>query len=295
MQDFETLKRSIESTKDLESVVRTMKTLAAVSIRQYEQAVDSLEDYSDTVYCGLEMVLSKSLPGSNLSDGPAAGTIGMILFGSDQGMCGQFNEQLETYAAEYFAETELNKRKQAWMIVGSRMLGKTLDSGHDVDFDFSLPGSATGIAPLVSEMLAKIDQWRHRQRLSEIYIFYNQRESASTYKPHVVQLLPVDPTKFHRKHQSTSTSRSLPLYTMSRTNLLSRLIQQYLFVSLFRACAESLAGENASRIASMQAAERNIKERLMNLQAEFNQRRQTAITEELLDVVTGFEALKDAE
>lgn len=295
MQDFETLKRNIESTKDLESVVRTMKTLAAVSIRQYEQAVDSLEDYSDTVYCGLEMVLSKTQPRWNLPDGAGAGTIGMILFGSDQGMCGQFNEQLDTYAAEYFADTELSKRKQAWMVVGSRMLGKTLDSRHDVDFDFSLPGSATGIAPLVTEMLAKIDQWRHQRRLSEIYIFYNQRESASTYKPYVVQLLPVDPTKFHRKQQSLSTSRSLPLYTMSRTILLSRLIQQYLFVSLFRACAESLAGENASRIASMQAAERNIKERLINLQAEFNQRRQTAITEELLDVVTGFEALKDAE
>jgi len=82
---------------------------------------------------------------------------------------------------------------------------------------------------------------------------------------------------------------------MNRETLLSRLIQQYLFVSLFRACAESLAGENASRIASMQAAERNIKERLLNLQAEFNQRRQTAITEELLDVVSGFEALEEIE
>ncbi|WP_417390448.1 F0F1 ATP synthase subunit gamma [Gimesia sp.] len=295
MQDFETLKRNIESTRDLESVVRTMKTLAAVSIRQYEQAVDSLEDYSDTVYCGLEMVLSKTKAESTLPDTPAAGTIGMILFGSDQGMCGQFNEQLETYAAEYFVDSELNNRNQAWMVAGSRMLGKTLDSGNVVDFDFSLPGSATGIAPLVSEMLAKIDQWRHQRRLSEIYIFYNQRETASTYKPHVVQLLPVDPTKFHRKQESLNASRSLPLYTMNRETLLSRLIQQYLFVSLFRACAESLAGENASRIASMQAAERNIKERLLNLQAEFNQRRQTAITEELLDVVTGFEALEETE
>ena len=73
--------------------------------------------------------------------------------------------------------------------------------------------------------------------------------------------------------------------------LLSRLVRQYLFVSLFRAMAESLAGENASRIASMQAAEKNIQERLAELSTAYNQRRQTAITEELLDVVTGFEAL----
>ena len=69
------------------------------------------------------------------------------------------------------------------------------------------------------------------------------------------------------------------------------MVRQYLFVSLFQACAESLASENASRIAAMQAAEKNIEERLEELQGQYNHLRQTAITEELLDVVTGFEAL----
>ncbi|MDF1745876.1 MAG: F0F1 ATP synthase subunit gamma, partial [Gimesia sp.] len=159
--------------------------------------------------------------------------------------------------------------------------------------DFSLPGSATGIAPLVIDILARIDQWRSEKRLGRIYISYNQRISASTYKPHALQLLPIDDARFFRYQKRNWPSRTLPTFTMDRSILLSRLIRQYLFVSLFRACAESLAGENASRIASMQAAERNIKERLVNLQSEYNQQRQTSITEELLDVVTGFEALKD--
>jgi F-type H+-transporting ATPase subunit gamma len=66
-----------------------------------------------------------------------------------------------------------------------------------------------------------------------------------------------------------------------------------LFVSLFTACAESLASENASRIAAMQAAEKNIEQRLDELRGAFNLMRQSAITEELLDVVTGFEALSN--
>jgi len=293
MQDFETLKRSIDSTRDLESVVRTMKTLAAVSIRQYEQAVDSLEDYAATVHQGLEMVF-RNVPAQNgFQEIQTSGHTGMIVFGSDQGMCGQFNEQISSFATEYFSREEPGSTPSAWMVIGSRISGKILDAGFPVDYEFNLPGAVTGIAPLVADLLVQLDHWRHEQHLGRIFIFYNQRVSASTYKPHVQQLLPIDPALLVQKHQSETASQTLPLFTMDRSVLLSRLIRQYLFVSLFRACAESQAGENASRIASMQAAERNIKERLVNLQAEFNHRRQTAITEELLDVVTGFEALKE--
>jgi F-type H+-transporting ATPase subunit gamma len=71
------------------------------------------------------------------------------------------------------------------------------------------------------------------------------------------------------------------------------LVREYLFVSLFKACAESLASENASRLAAMQRAEKNIGERLQDLTRTFNHVRQSAIDEELFDVVSGFEALKD--
>jgi len=64
------------------------------------------------------------------------------------------------------------------------------------------------------------------------------------------------------------------------------------FISLFRAFAESLASENASRLASMQGAERNIQEQLSELTMQYHQQRQMSITEELLDIVSGFEALK---
>ncbi|QDU51399.1 F0F1 ATP synthase subunit gamma [Gimesia panareensis] len=293
MQDFETLKRSIDSTQDLESVVRTMKTLAAVSIRQYEQAVDSLEDFAETVNRGLAMVLRNLPPQTSLSELQSAGSTGIIVFGSDQGMCGQFNEQIGSYALDYFAQDPQPAKQHAWMVIGSRISGKILDAGCAIDFEFNLPGAVTGISPLVADILAQIDRWRFERHLGRIFIFYNQRVSASSYKPHAQQLLPIDPALLAQRQSATVTSRTLPFFTMPPGVLLSRLIRQYLFVSLFRACAESQAGENASRIASMQAAEHNIKERLVNLQAEFNQRRQTAITEELLDVVTGFEALKE--
>ncbi|MFU8789477.1 MAG: F0F1 ATP synthase subunit gamma [Methylobacter sp.] len=80
-------------------------------------------------------------------------------------------------------------------------------------------------------------------------------------------------------------------FSQDSETLLSSLIQQHLFIQLFSACAESLAGEHASRLASMQVAEKNIKERLEALTAAHRLQRQNQITEELLDVVAGFEAL----
>jgi F-type H+-transporting ATPase subunit gamma len=75
------------------------------------------------------------------------------------------------------------------------------------------------------------------------------------------------------------------------TPTLGALIREYLFISLFRACAESLASENASRLAAMERADRNIGGLLEDLQRTFRRLRQSGIDEELFDVISGFEAL----
>jgi F-type H+-transporting ATPase subunit gamma len=79
------------------------------------------------------------------------------------------------------------------------------------------------------------------------------------------------------------------------TATLRALIREYLFISLFRACAESLASENASRLAAMERAEKNINELLEDLNRTFHRLRQSGIDEELFDVVSGFEALNAEE
>ncbi|MEO1984575.1 MAG: F0F1 ATP synthase subunit gamma [Fuerstiella sp.] len=343
MQTLETLKRSIKIADDLAGVVRTMKTMAAVSIRQYETATESLDVYSRTIETGLRMVLH-GLPGGGrnsvasvyagtsqttvalginavtnpATDAPAVhvssrtklhdlkfdvneqqnsttGHVGAIIFGSDQGMCGQFNEQIAHFAVDSFAATENAALKFAPVLcVGHRVSDKLTGGGIDVKRIFRLPDSASGITSLVQDLLPAIDQWRQAHDIARILVFHNRRLSASTWRPYVMQLLPLVPERLtqHVHEDANTANRTLPMWTMDTSILFSRLVQQFLFVSLFRACAESLAGENASRIAAMQAAERNIRDRLQLLRSDYATRRQTTITEELLDVVTGFEALK---
>ena len=80
---------------------------------------------------------------------------------------------------------------------------------------------------------------------------------------------------------------------MEEDKLAEALFRQYFFISLYRACAESLKSENTSRLAAMQTAEKNISECLGELNMQFDRQRQTSITEELLDIVAGFEALNE--
>jgi F-type H+-transporting ATPase subunit gamma len=291
MNDVESLKNSIKSAEDLGSVVRTMKTLAAVNIRQYEAAVQSLQEYNHTIRTGMSMLLRHSNGHLNgrISAGPQEG---IIVFGSDQGMCGRFNQQVAQSSVEMFGKQSLDGPPV--ICIGSRAADSLTAMGISVAHVFTLPGSADGMTPLVHKLLPVIDQWRTDHDIGRIVVIHNRRLTASTWKPHTVQLLPLNLKRLQRpsKDNSESTGPGLPYWTMNTDQLFSRLVRQLLFVSLFRACAESQAGENASRIAAMQSAERNIKDRLQRLRTEYAQTRQTAITEELLDVVTGFEALE---
>ena len=136
---------------------------------------------------------------------------------------------------------------------------------------------------------------RFRHDIDHFYLFYSHYISGATYRPHTSVLLPLDEAWIKSLEKQKWPSQSLPIFSMNWNALFSAFVREYLFVSLYRAFAESLASENASRLASMQSAEKNIEERLEELHVQFHRQRQMTITEELLDIVAGFEALKEQQ
>jgi len=296
METIEDLKRRIKSTEDLQSVVRTMKTLAAVKIRQFEKAVESLGHYNRAVEMGLQAVLKGR---GDVTVGARPGPkqqLGAVVFGSDQGMCGQLNDQVVSHAMEEmgrFSETAAGKRLV--MAVGRRVRARLEDAGQPVEEDISVPGSVTGIIPKVQALLSRIERWNERGGPDQVFLYYSRPLSGARYGPRSVHLLPLDREWLRSISERPWPGRAIPLFTMDWDPLFSALIRQYLFVSLYRAFAESLASENASRLASMQGAEKNIKDRLSELTMQYHQKRQMSITEELLDIVSGFEALEQSQ
>ena len=294
MQEIEALKRKIDTAADLQSVVKTMKALAAVSMRQYEQAVASLSEYNRTIDLGLQVVLRAGAAPLRLTRSVSEGRLGAIVFGSDQGLCGRFNEQVADSALSALPTLEAEPERRCVFAVGTRMTSRLAEMGQAAEETLAMPASLNGVTLKVQDLLARIETWGEEHRLDRVMLFHNRLLSGAAYMPHMVHLMPLDWTRLGRLAGQTWPSRSLPTFTMDREALLSSLLRQHLFVSLYRAFGESLASENASRLAAMQAAERSIAERLEALQGEFRYQRQHAITEELLDIVSGFEALNEA-
>jgi len=292
MQTIESLKRKIKSTTDLLGVVKTMKALAAVSIRQYQRAVESLMDYAGTVEMGLQIVLKDQPDPPVKVRGGSPGRMGAIVFGSDQGLCGQLNALIATHALEEMDRLGVPKENRTVLSVGERVRDFITDAGITVKEGLSTPGSTAGITPAVQELIMILEEWHFRGQIEHIYLYYNHYVSGATYKPSTLHLLPVDHAWLKNLKSKKWESRTLPLYTMHFDTLFLALIREYLFVSLFRAFAESLASENASRLAAMQNAEKNIEERLEEIYLQFHRQRQMTITEELLDIVAGYEVLK---
>lgn len=293
--NLEQLQKQISSGEDLSSIVRTMKALAATSVRQYEKAAESLDDYYHTVELGLSVVLADhdQTPAISKSRQPLPPLL--LLFGSDHGLAGRFNEQIVTYTLEeYWQEEEINGNAlpegAVIVAIGEQVVSRVIASGLTPAKIFTMPTSISAITPFIQQLLEQIENWWFEEGLERVLLFYNRPETGG-FSPRVETLLPVDMEKL-REARLKWQSRSLPTYTMPVDQLLSALLRQYFFVSLYRACALSLAAENTSRLAAMQAAEKNISERLGELKTAYQHERQGAITEELLDIISGFKAVK---
>jgi F-type H+-transporting ATPase subunit gamma len=281
---LENLRRKIDGATELGSVVRTMKAVAASSIGQYENAVLALDDYYRTVELGLSVIFrQRNREPEDSAEQKKGREVAAIVFGSDQGLVGQFNDIVADFAAARLKD--LPGTKAVWT-VGARMQSSLSDSGLPLAGQFDLPTSIAAITPLIGEIVQMID--KDKANIGELYLFHNRAKLEAVYEPVVQRLLPLD-AKWERD------IAALPWPTKSLPEAVGEiepaLVRSYLFISLFKACAESLASENASRLAAMQRAEKNIGDLLETLNSSFHRLRQSSIDEELFDVITGFEAL----
>lgn len=292
------IQRKINSASDLKGVVRTMKAVAASSISQYEHSVSALADYYRTV----ELGLSASLRGRDsgmlrlaprLNQAAADNhAIGAIVFGSDQGLVGQFNEDLADFAIHILGK--LSGKPKIWAI-GERVQARIADSGMTIEKGFSVPTSVNGIADLVRQIQIESDTQGTSAINAVLYVFHNRPMSASLYQPVSLRLLPLDHHWYQRLVEIQWPTKMPPEFLCSTNTTIAALIREYVFISLYRACAESLASENASRLAAMQRAEKNIDELLDNFTRDFERVRQSSIDEELSDVLAGYELLNTSQ
>jgi F-type H+-transporting ATPase subunit gamma len=283
------LRRKIDSAGDLQSVVRTMKAMAASSIGQYEKSVRALGDYYRTVELGLGACIRESALGRPVVERTAptrAKAVSAIVIGSDQGLVGRFNDAIADYAIKTLAAQPGSAR--VWAI-GERVRTRLADAGVQLAGLFAVPNSVQAITPLVGQI--QLESEAHRRENDDLWVFHNRPLLGAQYEPVSWRLLPLDAQWRQGLVKISWPTGNRPEVVGGATAAMRALVREYLFISIFRACAESLASENASRLAAMERADKNINELLEQLHGTFHRLRQAGIDEELFDVVSGFEAL----
>jgi F-type H+-transporting ATPase subunit gamma len=292
MQMLESIRRKIESAQDLHSVVKTMKALAAVNIHTYERAVQAINNYFQNIETGLQIVLKKN-PEMLKSPTRVAGEVtGIITFGAQRGMAGNFNLPVVNKVHSWIVGKNIDRKSSLIVCsVGDRITEQLKDIDLFPESGFDFPAFRYHLDSIIQDLLLVIENWRFQKNVTTIQLFYNKLLRGTTFQPITLQLFPMDMDWLRELVKKEWPSRSIPLYTIATGELFNLLIRQYFYIFLYRAFIESMASENASRLMAMQKAELNIEERLEQLNAQFHHQRQNAITDELLDIIAGFEAL----
>lgn len=284
------LRRRKQSAGDMASVVRAMKAMATSNITQYEMAVQSLQGYYRTISLGLYASFRQENISvtSNETNKTKHHSVAVV-FGSDQGLVGRFNDTITDFAQEIIKD--ISGEIEIWA-VGERAYSLLVDQGRTPSRLFNVPNSISAITPLVNHILIKSKKYRQKNQSYSFHVFYNSPLAVVGYQQESRQLFPPDKKWYAELSKIEWPSQNLPEVIGGAEGTMRALIREYLFVSLYKASAESLAAENRSRLEAMERAEKNIEEILVELNLEYNSLRQSSIDEELFDVIAGFEALK---
>lgn len=289
-QSLEVLNRQMGSMESIHSVVHTMKTLSVLNSAPYEQAARAIEDYHQTVLDGLHAFLSAT--GALDIEAPTDQLRIVVVFGSDHGLCGNYNEVIAAHVAENLATTLPGKTRI--LCVGAQMADALADRHLQVHEVFLPAASVDGLGRLANLLTRHLDEARQSAGVNDVAVdlAYFARADVRGQMPQITPLLPLDAALLQELRAKPWHSRSLPGYAMPAGDLFRSLVRAHVFASLVRAAAEAMVTENAARMALMQQAEQSVEDRLDALKSNANALRQSGITTELLDVIIGFEALK---
>ncbi|WP_271909821.1 FoF1 ATP synthase subunit gamma [Vreelandella alkaliphila] len=290
-QTLEALTRRDETLTSIRGIVHTMKTISAINAMPYERAAKSIEAYHRTVRSGLRAFVART--GSiDLPQAEPVDTI-VVVFGSDHGLCGNYNEVLAEKVQAEIAPLKAATSGVRILCVGAQMNDALAGQGLSPESVFLPPASADGIGRLASSIVTRLDDIGHGEPHNrKVTLAFTQRAGRGQHEPVLVPLLPLGQAFLAELADRPWESRSLPDYSMPPLDLFAALLRSHIFASVFRASAEAMVTENAARLALMQQAEQSVDDRLDEVKGQLRSVRQDDITTELLDVIIGFEALR---
>jgi F-type H+-transporting ATPase subunit gamma len=275
LEELIRLKSRIESLGELRTLFSAMRAMSAARVQEAQAALGGIRRYAAVVEGAISEAASlRSAGEARLSEAEVPPSGSLVLICAEHGFAGAFNRLLLQRAkAEIKAGEQLG-------IVGRR--GASLAEEHGLRPAWTLPMTTHvgGVIEVARRVAAQLT------RSASVRLIFARYQSGGRFEVGARQVIPID-----SRLLEASPAQAPPLHHLDPQLLLQRLIEEYLFADLVLAMMESLASENGARLQVMKAADRNIDDKLSDLTRRARQVRQQAITAELLDVVTGAEAI----
>ena len=297
MPTLREVRRRIAGVKKVQKITRSMKMVAAAKLRRAQASVVAARPYARKM---LEILQHLS---SSIDDGPTdlyvarpLARVAVVAVTSDRGMCGAFNSNLlkavERHIAASYAERPGISRVVLFC-VGRKGVE------HFAKRSYVVAGKYAGLFSDLNFSQAKavvkdlLEGYR-RGDFDRVEIAYNEFKSVSQQRIVVEQFLPI-PREAQRENTRARGPSEAYLYEPSRGEILSALVPKHLDFQFWRVLLESNAAEQGARMAAMENATENAEELISTLQLQYNKARQASITRELLEIVSGAEALRQME
>jgi len=291
--DIEGLQKRIKTTQDLRSIVSTMKSLSAVSIIQYDAALKSLVEYGRTInLCAIALMKNGDLKlPKERSVKPEARRALAVVIGSDTGLVGKMNREVVEFAEKFLIEKGFKPEQTAFIAVGRQIIAQLMRNERNLIESYPVSNSVKAISRTASSVLVTAQEHMMTDRITHVYLFYSQKQGTGVV-PTSSLLMPLGTEWLDRLKKIGWPGRNLPTYTLPPEQIFSALKKERLLIELSTAITDALSAEHHMRLTTMQAAEKNIDENLESMNLQYQQMRQENITTELLDVVSGAEALR---
>lgn len=288
MANLKSIKKRITSVKNTRQITKAMKMVSAAKLRRAQDAIVAARPYADKMAQVLAGLALREDPESHpLLQQREKHRALIVLMTGDRGLCGGFNANISKMAERFIRANEEGYEQIDLMIIGrkgndylKRRPGMNI---HKVYEHITSSVSYSTAALLGQEIISLYEE----EQYDVVYLAYNAFRSAISQVPSMTQLLPIVPREVKEDEFLVDY-----IFEPSRGDVLAQLLPKNVEVQLFRALLESVASEHGARMSAMDSASKNANEMIGRLTLEYNRARQAAITTELMEIISGAEALK---
>lgn len=290
MANLKVIRGRMVSVKSTRQVTSAMKMVSAAKLRRAQEAIIRIRPYADKLH---EILGSLSQSLESLEDNPYSAERGfnkilLVTINSNRGLCGGFNANVNKQAVQLI-ENEFNEQVSKGnleiLAIGKntydffRRAGFQVSHHNDLYSDLNFEQVSPVVESIMNDFVSK--------RYDKVFLIYNEFKNAATQNLKVQQFLPII------ENIEASENGSIDyIYEPSKEEIVRELIPRSLKIQFYRALLDSHAAEHGARMTAMHQATDNATDLLKSLNLQYNKARQAAITNEILEIVSGAEALK---